>query len=150
MTKTNTAKKIMIPAIIIVLVLAIICFLWQFGKGEAWELSMDICSDGWEGNITYSMLSGELKEIVTEDEFNDSSPEGRIAMYRKLESLVLDDRPAGEFDGSTDFWKSPCVDEIEIGDMDYYVNIEIDLDSYFFDSEVVNFTCHIYEFEEKV
>ncbi len=147
MTKKNTAKKIMIPAIIIVL--AIICSLWKFGKDEAVELSRDIISEGWEGNITYSMLSGELKEIVTEDEFNDSSPEGRLAMYRKLESLVLDDRPAIEFDGSTDSWKSPCVDEFETGDMRYFVDITIDLDSHFFYSEVVNFTCRIFEFEEK-
>ena len=137
-------KKIITTLIVSVFLIFIV---WYVQKFNAMELSLNLCENGWEGNITYAMLSDELKEIVSEDEFNDRSNEGRIAMYRKLEKLVLDDRPTEKFDISTAFWKSPCVDAVEIDNMQYFVDIQIDMDSHIYGYEVVNFTCHIFESE---
>ena len=59
---------------------------------RAYELCQDCAAYGWENNLKYSMLSKELKSIISEEEFADDTPEGRLELYQKLNGLVLDDR----------------------------------------------------------
>lgn len=66
-------------------------------------------------------------------------------MYRKLENLVLDERPKDKFDGSTSWWKFPCMEIIEADDTRYYVDFEIDVTCAFGVVRVHNFTCRITE-----
>ena len=85
------------------------------------------------------MLSNDLKEIISEEEFTDKSPQGRLSMYRKLENLTLDNRPSTDFKGSTSHFKSPYVEFIEVDNKHYYVDIQIDIDAGMFEPKVVNF-----------
>lgn len=61
--------KIVLPIFAVLIVFAaVFCFLAARAQDPA-EFSMSICASGWEDKITYSMLSDELKEIVSEKNF---------------------------------------------------------------------------------
>lgn len=112
---------------------------------RACELLQSINPAGWEQAISYSMLSPELQEIISEEEFTDSAPEVRFQMYKKLEGLILDDRPLKHFDGSTNFWKSPYGETYEIDGTSYFVEFRIDIKCRLNRMEVRNFVCYIQE-----
>ena len=76
------------------------------------ELSSNVTLFGWEDYVKYPMLSDELKSVISEEEFNDNSDESRLSMYKKLENLVIDDRPTSRFKGSTAWRKFDCTDMI--------------------------------------
>ena len=135
--------KIVLPIFAVLIVLAAAyCFLAARSQDYI-EFAQSINASGWEDKITYSMLSDELKEIVSEEEFADDTPEARIAMYRKLEELVLDD--SEHFYCSTSWWKTPCFEAYTIDGVTYYVEIEMDFNKLPGGIEVANFTCHIQE-----
>ncbi len=94
--------------------------------------------------MKYSMLSDELRGIISEEEFLDNSPEGRLKMYKKLENLVLDDRPTNDFTGSTHWGKTPCMEIIETNEATYYVEFGIDVTCTLGIIKVRNFTCHLW------
>lgn len=107
------------------------------------ELSSNVTLFGWEDYVKYPMLSDELKSVISEEEFNDNSDESRLSMYKKLENLVIDDRPTSRFKGSTAWWKFDCTDMIKIDNEEYLVHIRMDFDDKFFSPEVVNFITYI-------
>lgn len=138
-------KKMVIGAVsaLAVLLIGVVAFgVYIYNSGEAHELCMDMCSHGWEGYITYPMLSAELKEIVSEEEFSDRSPEGKLNMYKKLNGVILDNRANDKFDGRTSWFKSPCLDIIEADGESYWVELGIDVIYKFGRIEVRNFTCY--------
>lgn len=112
---------------------------------RARELCSGINPIGWEKKITYEMLSPALQEIITEEEFTDPTPEVRLQMYQKLEGLVLDDRPVRQFDGSTEFYKTPYREQYEIDGTEYFIEFRIDVKCRFQKMEVRNFVCYISE-----
>jgi hypothetical protein len=114
---------------------------------EARRVAESVKVIGWERAITYPMLSADLQEIISEEEFNDSTTEGRHHMYRKLEDLTLDKHPAEWFDGSTDFYKTPPAEGYELDGVWYTVEFRIDIKCVFDQMEVRNFSCHFYERE---
>ena len=137
---TKSKKRVLAVAISVAGVLAVFCTgyaFWAIGLPE--ELCMNIFDEGWEGTLSYSMLSSNLKEIISEEEFSDKSPQGRLSMYRKLENLTLDNRPTTDFKGSTSHFKSPYEEIIEIDNKHYYVDIQIDIDAGLLEPKVVNF-----------
>lgn len=142
---TKSKKRVLAIVISIAVMLAAFCTgyaFWAIGLPE--EICMNIFDEGWEGTLSYSMLSNDLKEIISEEEFTDKSPQGRLSMYRKLENLTLDDRPSTDFKGSTSHFKSPYVEIIEVDNKKYYVDIQIDLDAGLHEPKVVNFKTIIF------
>lgn len=140
-----TVKKIIARSAAAIAILALAYYIYWIFVGvynDAYSIGMEIPGDGWERHITYSMLSKKLKTIISEEEFNDSSPEGRYEMYRKLENLILDDRE--RFDGSTEHWKTPLIEYCEKDGTEYWVYFRIDLVDHLFYPEVVNFCCYFY------
>lgn len=146
------AKRIITVSVWAVIILALAYYIYWIFIGvyhDAEYISQSIAGEGWEKHLTYSMLSKELKGIISEEEFYDSSAEGRYEMYRKLENLILDDRE--RYDGSTGHWKTPCGEYCEKDGKGYIVEFRIDLENHLFYSEVVNFCCYFYpmRIEEK-
>ena len=138
-------KRVLAIAISVVGVMAAFCAgyaFWAIGLPE--EICMNIFDKGWEGTLSYSMLSNDLQKIISEKEFTDKSPQGRLSMYRKLENLTLDNRPSTDFKGSTSHFKSPYEEIIEVDNKKYYVEIQIDLDAGLFEPKVVNFRTVIF------
>lgn len=125
---------------------ALYAFLYYLASKEleARDLCTSIIAAGWEELITYDMLSKELKEIITEEEFLDSSDENRYEMYKKLENLIVDDRPLKNFDGSTHHWKTPGVDRLIIDGEYVYAEIRIDVENRCGKPEVRNFCTYFY------
>lgn len=144
----NKIKKpliVLMSCFAAILIVTALFFLYIFESGKGTQLCQDMCQNGWEHYITYPMLSAELKDIVSEEEFSDSSSDGRLKMYRKLENLVLDERPANSFSGSTRWWKTPCMDIVEADGSRFYVEFGIDVTYAFGVMRVHNFTCYIHE-----
>lgn len=135
--------KIVLPIFAVLIILAAAFWFLAARAQDPVEFVQSINASGWKDKITYSMLSDELKEIVSEEEFADDAPEARIAMYRKLEELVLDD--SEHFYCSTSWWKTPCFEAYTIDGVTYYVEIEMDFNKIPGGIEVANFTCHIQE-----
>lgn len=142
---TGSKKRVLAVVISIAVVLAAFCTgyaFWAIGLPE--EICMNIFDEGWEGTLSYSMLSNDLKEIISEEEFTDKSPQGRLSMYRKLENLTLDNRPSTDFKGSTSHFKSPYAEIIEVDNKNYYIDIKIDIDAGLLEPKVVNFKTIIF------
>lgn len=142
---TKSKKRVLAVVISIAVVLAAFCTgyaFWAIGLPE--EICMNIFDEGWEGTLSYSMLSNDLKEIISEEEFTDKSPQGRLSMYRKLENLTLDNRPSTDFKGSTSHFKSPYAEIIEVDNKNYYIDIKIDIDAGLLEPKVVNFKTIIF------
>ena len=141
---TKKAKTIIIIAIAAVAVLiAMIIGTVVYVDIHIEELSSNVTLFGWEDYVKYPMLSDELKSVISEEEFNDNSDESRLSMYKKLENLVIDDRPTSRFKGSTAWWKFDCTDMIKIDNEECHVHISMDFDDKFFSPEVVNFITYI-------
>lgn len=141
----KSKKRVLAIAISVVGVMAAFCTgyaFWAIGLPE--EICMNIFDKGWEGTLSYSMLSNDLQKIISEKEFTDKSPQVRLSMYRKLENLTLDNRPSTDFKGSTSHFKSPYEEIIEVDNKKYYVDIKIDLDAGLFEPKVVNFRTVIF------
>ena len=142
---TKSKKRVLAIVISIAGVLAAFCTgyaFWAIGLPE--EICMNIFDEGWEGKLSYSMLSSDLKEIISEEEFTDKSPQGRLSMYRKLENLTFDNRPTTDFKGSTSHFKSPYAEIIEVDNKNYYIDIKIDIDAGLLEPKVVNFKTIIF------
>lgn len=139
-------KKIIICNILIFAALLIAAGITLYINSiRSYELCQDSVGHGWEDSVKYSMLSKELKGIISEDEFLDRSPEGKLKMYQKLNGLVLDDRPTKKFHGSTHGFKSPCMDMIEVDGQTYSVDITIEAMGRLTGIEIRNFYCYLYE-----
>lgn len=139
-------KKIVICNILIFAALLIAAGITLFiNSTRSYELCGDCIRSGWEKNLKYSMLSNELKSIISEEEFLDHSPEGKLEMYQKLNGLVLDERPTEKFHGSTHGFKSPCMDMIEVNGQTYSVDITIEAMGRLTGIEIRNFYCYLYE-----
>ena len=146
---TMPKKKIVICSLLGIAVIFSMTFLVLYYNAyqsfKAYELCSSINPYGWEDQITYSMLSPELQKIISEEEFSDPTPETRFQMYKKLEGLILDDRPIESFDGSSYFWKTPYCESYDIDGVSYQVEFRIDVKCHFDKMEVRNFTCYIWE-----
>ena len=140
--KAKITTIIAITVVFIFLTFTAIVYLVKVEMGF-YDLSCNIATYGWDGCINYSMLSDELKAVISEEEFNDRTDKGRLSMYRKLEDLIIDDRPRNEFKGGTFGLKNHNCYIISMDNEYYYIDIEIDLDEKFFSPVVVNFTTHI-------
>lgn len=139
----KSKKKIIIISTVFVL-LAIIVMICLFYCGinmsiQADELSMDT---NWKRDITYSMLSQKLKDVISEKEFNDRTDAGLYNMYRKLEGFELEAQSEG--DPSTDWWKTTPYDIVETGEGKFFVDIRIDFKAHLTWIEVINFVTHIH------
>lgn len=150
------AKKIIVPVCVFVFILLIVLiriFLISSAKFKAYQIGQELCkSTGlWKDHITYSMLSDDIRSVVSEDEFNGDS-EALLQMYRNLEEVRFSEK--NHFPGSTDHWKSPPVPHIitDENGQEYCIFYDFDFDvdtlAIIPKVEVVNFTCHIFEFKE--
>ncbi|MBD5130013.1 MAG: hypothetical protein HDT43_08825 [Ruminococcaceae bacterium] len=140
-------KKIVRCNILIFAVLLITAGFYHyiFDSDKGHYFCMDMCSYGWENSLTYQMLSKDLRKIISEEEFTDTTPEGRLKMYEKLNELVLDERPTNSFEGSTRWGKTPCFEIIETDGARYWAEFGIDVTCTFGRIEVRNFTCYLRE-----
>lgn len=144
------SKKIFIKIIgvilcIIMVVFVAVCCYIKYDIVETENLIIDIHHSGWSRNISYDMLSSELQEIISEEEFSDTNSQNRLAMYRKLENLIIDNRPIEKFNATTTGVKTPYVEFYETDGKKYQVDFRIDIDSHFGKMEVKNFCCYIHE-----
>ena len=94
------------------------------------------------------MLSRELRDIISDKEFNDASrddtsPMARLQMYQKLDNLVLDNRPKEKFNGSTSWYKASYMETIEDETSRYFIEFGIDATCTLGKIKVHNFTCYI-------
>ena len=141
---TKLGKIILITIASIAVIFGMLCF-WVSRQSKARELSELISLFGWRDYVQYSMLSKELKGIISEEEFYADSVEERLAMYRKLENLVLDDRESRDFMGSSGNWQSPYFEMCEIDGTKYFITFQLDIDYNYWNGklEIVNFICYI-------
>lgn len=140
------SKKIVICSILILAALLIAAGITLYISSiMAYEFCMDCFSSGWEKNLKYSMLSSDLKNVISEEEFNDNTPESRLELYRKLDGLVLDERPTEKFHGSTHGFKTPYIEVLEINGEEYFVEITIETMGRLTGIEVRNFYCYLYK-----
>lgn len=137
---------------IVIITISIIVITWLFWinavKLSCYDMAQEMCNcNCWQKYITYSMLSDEIKEVISYSEFNDSDSLHRLTMYRKLEEVYF--TKGNLFSGSTSQWKSPVYSVINDGDTEYIIEHKIDLDVGFWivfpKVEVVNWTCKITE-----
>ncbi|MDE6538941.1 MAG: hypothetical protein K2K66_02015 [Ruminococcus sp.] len=135
-----------IGGIVLIIVLAFLAVQYRImNVVEAENLVYSIHSQGWERYITYDMLSDDLQEIISEEEFSDTNPQNRFRMYQKLENMIIDTRPITKFDSSTHGYKTPYTEFYEIDGKKYDVNFRIDINNHFGKMEIRNFCCYIYE-----
>lgn len=141
-----TRKKIVICGIPILAALLIAAGITLYINSiRSYELCQDCVARGWDNILQYSMLSKELKSVISEEEFADGSPEGRLSLYRKLSGLVLDERPTKKFHGSTHGCKSPCTDYLDVNGKTYAADITVEAMGGLTGIEVRNFYCYLYE-----
>ncbi len=145
-TKKRLIKIIggIVLGIVLIFSIIYVVLCWKI---DAYNLGMSIHSEGWEKYISYDMLSDDLQEIISEEEFSDTNPQNRFRMYRKLENMIIDKRPLKEFDGTTVGWKTPYCEFYEIDGKKYGVEFRIDIDSHFNKMEVRNFCCYIQNYD---
>lgn len=143
-------KKIIARIVAAVFLLLLAGFLLHFHEwNQAIETSMNIVSHGYAEALPYEMLSDDLKTLVSEEEFLDSSPEGKLSLYRKIgDRISAESKPFT----STDQCKTPYAnfEVFIIGDTEYIVQYEIDFDFTvlgLFRPKAVNFRVHIEEYE---
>lgn len=139
-------KKIKI-LLLVLISLIIICVLayYRYVSMDMIAVELTQIAD-WENNITYDMLSDKLKNVISEEEFNDRTDSGKLSLYRKLENLKVEERH--KYDPSTSWWKTPqCFDCVEVDGEKYLVEIGFDVRSGLFGIEIINFYTHIYKYE---
>lgn len=143
MKTQSKAKKALFIGILVAVILCVLLFI------RAWLLDIKVMElsklKNWERSISYDMFSDELKSVISEEEFNDRSDKGKYNMYRKLEGLTFEDKE--NLDGSTSWYKTPPMDDVEIDGRHYMIDYRIDFKSNILKNknEVVNFTTAIYE-----
>lgn len=140
-------KKIKILLLVLIPLMIIICVLayYRYVSMDMIAVELTQIAD-WENNITYDMLSDKLKNVISEEEFNDRTDSGKLSLYRKLENLKVEERR--KYDPSTDWWKTPqCFDCVEVDGEKYLVEIGFDVRSGLFGIEIINFYTHIYKYE---
>ncbi len=97
--------------------------------------------DNWRTVVTYEMLSDKLKEVISEEEFNDCTDSGKYNMYRKLENLELE--TPRHNDPSTSWWKTPPFERVKTDDSDFYIEFRIDYRTHLTHIEVINIITYI-------
>lgn len=140
----KSKKKIIIISTVFVL-LAVIAMIPQYFRMDYKARELSYLSD-WKANIKYSMLSKKLKDVISEEEFNDRTDEGKYNMYRKLEGLELED--VDNETPSTGWWKSPPCDAVTTDEGRFWVEYRIDFKVHFTRIEVINFVTYIHSDEE--
>lgn len=138
-------KKIKILLLVLIPSMIIICVLAYYRYVSMDMIAVELTQiANWENNITYDMLSDKLKNVISEEEFNDRTDSGKLSLYRKLENLKVEERH--KYDPSTDWWKTPqCFDCVEVDGEKYVVEIGFDVRSDLFGIKVINFYTHIYK-----
>lgn len=148
MGKMKKAVIILLSCLFAVMIAAAAFAVWVSDSVKAEDFCQSLDVWGWEDQVSYSMLSRELRNIISEEEFNDASrddtsPETRLRMYQKLDNLVLDDRPKSKFYGSTSWYKGPYMETIEDETLRYFIEFGIDVTCTLGKIKVHNFTCYI-------
>ena len=93
-------KKIKILLLVLIPLMIIICVLAYYRYVSMDMIAVELTQiAGWENNITYDMLSDKLKNVISEEEFNDRTDSGKLSLYRKLENLKVEERR--KYDPST-------------------------------------------------
>lgn len=123
----KTKKKIFVriaAALLLLLFTGFVIYL----HGDFWifDTALGILNHGYAKALPYKMLSGDLKALVSEEEYLDVSPEGRLNLYRKVgERIFVDEK---HLHGSTDQYKTPQAnwDCFIIGEKRYIVQYEVD------------------------
>lgn len=142
-------KKIIAGIAAAILLLLLAGFVLHFHEwNQAIETAMNIASHGYAKALPYEMLSDDLKALVSEEEFLDPSPEGRLRLYRKIGNRVFAE--GKQFPASTDQWKTPNCDFFVIGETEYFVLYKVDFDFTvlgLFRPKAVNFRVYIEESE---
>lgn len=103
----------------------------------------------WVGRVdNYSILSEELQNFISEEEFNDTTDEGRLKLYRKLEGKRFVEKE--NFPGSTGGIKTKPFDTVSVDGKSYTVEFVLDFDFNPWklkpEPKVVNYTTYLYEF----
>lgn len=135
-------KKKIISCIVALLValLTVFCLYAQFVYMDikCSELAME---DNWRKVVTYEMLSDKLKKVISEEEFNDCTDNGKYNMYRKLENLEVEKRRKN--DPSTSWWKTPPFERVKTDDGDFWIEFRIDYRTHLTHIEVININTRI-------
>ncbi|MDE7194066.1 MAG: hypothetical protein K2O14_08860 [Oscillospiraceae bacterium] len=148
MGKRKKAVIILLSCLFAVIIAAAVFAVWVSDSIKAEEFCQSVDIWGWEGQVSYSMLSRQLRDIISEEEFNDASrddtsPMARLRMYQKLDNLVPDNRPKDKFDGSTSWYKAYYFETIEDEPLRYFIDFNIDVTCTLGKIKVHNFTCYI-------
>ena len=149
-------KKIIVPIcvfIFLILIVLIRIFLISSAKFKAYQIGQELCgsTSWWKDHITYEMLSDDIRSVVSEEEFNGDR-ETLLQTYQKLEEVRFSEKE--HFPGSTYHWKSDPVPHIitDESGQEYCIDYDFDFDvntlAIIPKVEVVNFTCHIFEFKD--
>ncbi len=140
-------KRIVVCSVLILAALIIAAGITIYINSiRSYELCQDCAAYGWENNLKYSMLSKELKSIISEEEFADDTPEGRLEMYTKLNGLVLDERPTQKFHGSTHGFKTPSLDYVlDVNGRTYHAEICVEAMGRLTGIEVRNFYSYLHK-----
>lgn len=140
-------KRIVVCSVLILAALLIAAEITLFINSiRAYELCQECAAYGWEDSLKYSMLSRELKSIISEEEFTDDTPEGRLELYQKLNGLVLDERPTQKFHGSTHGFKTPSLCyKLDVNGSIYYAEIRVDAMGRLTGIEVRNFYSYLHK-----
>lgn len=146
-------KTVIISSAAAIAVIALIHIFWVSAlKTSAFHMAENMCAQEgwWRDYITYSMLSSDIKAVVSEEEFSGESG-ALLKMYRSLENVEFSDKDKSRFAGSTSHWSGSPVPHIITDDdgRKYVVWYDIDFDvnpwAIIPQIKVVNFTCHIEE-----
>lgn len=134
-------KKIIscIVALLVVLLTAFCLYVqYVYMDIKCNEIAMN---DNWREVVTYEMLSDKLKEVISEEEFNDCTDSGKYNMYRKLENLEVEQKQKNDL--STSWWKTPPVDSVKTDDGDFFIEFCIDYRTHLTNIEVINIITYI-------
>lgn len=149
-------KTVIISSAAAVAGIALIHIFWVSAlKMSAFHMAENMCAQEgwWRDYITYSMLSSDIKAVVSEEDFSGES-DALLKMYRSLENVEFSDKDKSRFAGSTSHWRGSPVPHIITDDdgRKYIVWYDIDFDvnpwAIIPQIKVVNFTCHIEEYED--
>lgn len=147
MKRTKKIIARIAAAVLLLLLTGFACYMRT--DFEMFELTQKICTEGWVGNLSYDMLSDKLKALVSEEEFNDTSPEGRLNVYRKLGSQSQDEQTGFRVVG-TDGYRTTPFDGFDIGETRYTVFYDVYFEYIMggiFGAKAVNFRVYIQESE---
>ncbi len=140
-------KRILFSILAVVVLLIIICiFLYVHIVKMCIKADNLSHLSNWEHSITYTMLSDKLKAVISEEEFNDRTQNGKYNMYVKLQNLELE--PTDDNNPSTGWFKTPPCDYVKINNGGYSIEYRIDFEVHFNRIEVINFVTYISEVKQ--